>query len=78
MPWRGTAGARAERHRRGRGVSRHPDGLRRVEREIIGEKAAALGRAGERLEAALAALETVRQAVEQIRDETRLAELRSV
>ena len=29
------------------------EGLRRVEREILGEKAAALGRAGERLEHAL-------------------------
>jgi hypothetical protein len=29
------------------------EGLRRVEREILGEKAAALGRAGERLEEAL-------------------------
>jgi hypothetical protein len=31
------------------------EGLRRVEREIAGEKAATLGRAGERLEQALAA-----------------------
>lgn len=30
------------------------EGIRRVEREIVGEKAAALGRAGERLEQALA------------------------
>jgi hypothetical protein len=30
------------------------EGLERVEREIVGERAAALGRAGERLEAALA------------------------
>ena len=29
------------------------EGLRRVEKEIVGEKAAALGRAGERLEQAL-------------------------
>jgi hypothetical protein len=34
-------------------VSRRGEGLRRVEREIAGEKAAALGRAGERLEHAL-------------------------
>jgi hypothetical protein len=31
-------------------TSRRGEGLRRIEREIVGEKAAALGRAGERLE----------------------------
>jgi len=37
-------------------VSRSGEGLRRTEDEIRAEKAAALGRAGERLEAALAEL----------------------
>ncbi len=35
-------------------MSTKGEALRRTEREIVGEKAAALGRAGERLEAALA------------------------
>jgi len=34
-------------------TGRPGEGLRRVEREIVGEKAAALGRAGERLERVL-------------------------
>jgi hypothetical protein len=34
-------------------TARPGEGLRRVEREIVGEKAAALGRAGERLERVL-------------------------
>lgn len=40
------------------------EGLRRVEKEIVGEKAATLGRAGERLEAALA---DVRRAATRLR-----------
>jgi len=52
------------------------EGLRRVESEIAGEKAAALGRAGERLEEALAALEAVIRACARIDDNTRRAELR--
>jgi hypothetical protein len=35
-------------------TGRHGEGLRRIEKEIAGEKAAALGRAGERLEQTLA------------------------
>jgi hypothetical protein len=35
-------------------VKRRGEGLERLQREIVGEKAAALGRAGERLEEALA------------------------
>jgi hypothetical protein len=57
-------------------VTRSGEGLRRVEREIVGEKAAALGRAGERLDAALAQLSAVTQALAGCEDETRLAELR--
>ena len=48
--------------------TRRGEGVRQVEREIVGEKAAALGRAGERLERALvearAAAERVRAADE--------------
>jgi hypothetical protein len=40
-------------------MSRAGEGLRRVDNEILAEKAAALGRAGERLEAALAELHAV-------------------
>jgi hypothetical protein len=53
------------------------EGLRRVEREIVGEKAAALGRAGERLEAALADLTAVGQALAEPHEEARRAELRA-
>jgi hypothetical protein len=35
------------------------EGVRRIEREIVGEKAAALGRAGERLECALSEAHTL-------------------
>ena len=35
-------------------TSRRGEGIRRIQEEIAGEKAAALGRAGERLEQALA------------------------
>jgi hypothetical protein len=52
-------------------------GLERTEREILGEKAAALGRAGERLEAALAELRAIVAALDGTRDETRRAELRA-
>lgn len=61
----------------GDGVKRPGEGLRRVEREIIGEKAAALGRAGERLEAALAELSRVARALADSADETRRSELRA-
>jgi hypothetical protein len=57
---------------RGRG-----EGLHRVEGEIVGEKAAALGRAGERLEEALAGLQAVARALESAPDEPRRAELRA-
>lgn len=40
------------------------EGLERVDREILGEKAAALGRAGERLEQALAELTRVAAALD--------------
>ena len=53
------------------------EGLRRVESEIAQEKAAALGRAGERLEEALATLTTLVQAFAGTNDETRRAELRA-
>ncbi len=52
------------------------EGLRRVESEIAREKAATLGRAGERLEEALAALEAVTRASARTDDATRRAELR--
>jgi hypothetical protein len=46
-------------------VSRREESLRRTEKEIIAEKAATLGRAGERLEAALALVTERRRALEQ-------------
>jgi len=52
------------------------ESLRRVESEVTREKAAALGRAGERLEEALAALEAVTRAFAGTDDEPRRAELR--
>ena len=58
-------------------MNQHAEGLRRVEREILGEKAAALGRAGERLEEALATLAALAQAFAGTDDETRRAELRA-
>jgi hypothetical protein len=51
------------------------EGLRRLESEIVGEKAAALGRAGERLDAALADLNAIVQALADTHDEARRAEL---
>ena len=53
------------------------EGLRRVESEIAQEKAAALGRAGERLEEALATLAALVQAFGSTNDETPRAELRA-
>jgi hypothetical protein len=52
------------------------EGMQRVDKEILGEKAAALGRAGERLEAALAEL---REAAERLdgADESRRDDLRA-
>lgn len=52
------------------------EGLRKVEREIVGEKAAALGRAGERLEEALAALRAVTRALEEAEADSRRDALR--
>ena len=46
-------------------MSRREESLRRTEKEIIAEKAATLGRAGERLEAALALVAERRRALEQ-------------
>jgi hypothetical protein len=57
-------------------MSTRGESLRRVESEITGEKAAALGRAGERLEEALAALEAVTRAFAGTDDEARRAGLR--
>jgi len=57
-------------------MTRSGEGLRRVESEIVGEKAAALGRAGERLEAALADLAAVARALASCPDATRRDELR--
>lgn len=56
-------------------MTRSGEGLRRVESEIVGEKAAALGRAGERLEAALGELHAIAQALAD--DPTRESELRA-
>jgi len=56
---------------------RRGEGVRRVENEIRAEKAAALGRAGERLEAALSELRDAARALEQPLDEGRRAELRA-
>jgi hypothetical protein len=53
------------------------EGVQRVEKEILAEKAAALGRAGERLEAALADLHAAMRALADARDEPRRVELRS-
>ncbi len=47
------------------------EGYERVEREIVQEKAAALGRAGERLEAALAAARALGDALDAARDPAR-------
>ena len=58
-------------------MTRSGEGLRRVESEIVGEKAAALGRAGERLEAALAALHAAELALAQAQDEADRTERRA-
>lgn len=57
-------------------MSSRGDGLRRIEGEIAHEKAAALGRAGERLEEALAALDDLARAIEATTDDARRDELR--
>ena len=58
-------------------MNRRGEGVQRVEKEILGEKAAALGRAGERLETALAALRDAEHALADTADENRHAELRA-
>jgi hypothetical protein len=58
-------------------VTGRGEGVRRVENEILAEKAATLGRAGERLEAALAELNAVAQALADARDDSRRAALRA-
>ena len=58
-------------------MNRRGEGVRRVENEILAEKAAALGRAGERLEAALGELHAAARALADTRDENRRAELRA-
>lgn len=45
-------------------MNQREEALQRTEKEIIAEKAATLGRAGERLEAALGLVAELRQAVE--------------
>jgi len=49
-------------------VKRRGESVGRVEREILGEKAVTLGRAGERLEAALAELEAIARALAALPD----------
>jgi hypothetical protein len=49
-------------------MSRREDAHRRVEEEIRREKAAALGRAGERLEAALDAVQGIARRLDAVRD----------
>lgn len=51
-------------------MNQKEEALQRTEKEIIAEKAATLGRAGERLEAALALVTELREAVEQAADAT--------
>lgn len=58
-------------------MSRPGEGVRRVEREIVGEKAAALGRAGERLEEARAGLDAVAHAFAQAHGEAARTQLRA-
>ena len=54
------------------------ESVRRVEEEILGEKAAALGRAGERLELSLAELNAVARALAALHaDDARRDELRT-
>lgn len=50
-------------------MSLRANGLRRIDDEIAREKAAALGRAGERLEAALVALDALARALEAVSDD---------
>jgi hypothetical protein len=49
-------------------VNQREEALQRTEKEIIAEKAATLGRAGERLEAALGLVAELRQAFERVTD----------
>ena len=56
---------------------RRGEGQRCVENEILAEKASALGRAGERLEAALAELHAAARALADTRDESRRAAYRA-
>jgi hypothetical protein len=58
-------------------VRRRGDGLRHIEGEIAAEKASALGRAGERLEAALSTLAAIARAFDEAADERRRAHLRA-
>jgi hypothetical protein len=58
-------------------VSQRGESLRRTEREILAEKASALGRAGERLEAALAELHAAAAALADAHDDTRRDDLRA-
>jgi hypothetical protein len=58
-------------------VSRRGQGLQHTEREILAEKASALGRAGERLEAALGDLHAVARALASASDDQRREELRA-
>jgi hypothetical protein len=51
------------------------EGFERLEREIVQERAAALGRAGERLEAALAAVQALGASLDDERDAVRRAAL---
>ena len=52
----------------GTGTSRRRENFERLEREIVGEKAAALGRAGERLERAIAEVHAIGAAVRSAAD----------
>jgi hypothetical protein len=58
-------------------MRRSSAGLDRVDTEILGEKAAALGRAGERLEAALAELGVVARGLSEAGDDGQRDELRA-
>ncbi len=56
-------------------MTRRGEGVKRLEEEIVREKAAALGRAGERLEDALAATTALGRALDAERDPARRAPL---
>ena len=56
-------------------MTQQREGFRRLEKEILGEKAAALGRAGEKLEEALAVAAELGQALDRETDPTRRATL---